>query len=84
MNGSAKVDKQGGKIVVNLTHTLDQDQYNVPLTLKTYVDAGWKQIKVRQGSETFTTRSMSDSVGAYVIYQAIPNGEAVEIEASEN
>ncbi|MGC3944176.1 MAG: hypothetical protein QM762_06565 [Chryseolinea sp.] len=83
MNGSAKVEKQSGKVSVNLTHTLDKSLYTIPLTLKTYVNSGWKKVQVKQGSETITTSPMTDSVGTYVLYQARPNGETIDIVSAD-
>ena len=79
MSASAKVEKQNDKIVVSLTHTLDKNQYGVPLTLKTYVNQDWKEILVKQGSKSETVSSLSDDVGTYVLYNATPNGSVVEL-----
>jgi len=79
MSASVKVEKQNDKILVNLSHTLDKNHYGVPLTLKTYVNGDWKEILVKQGSKSETVSSSSDDVGTYVLYQATPNGSAVEL-----
>jgi peptidoglycan/xylan/chitin deacetylase (PgdA/CDA1 family) len=79
MNASTKVEKENGKIVVNLTHTLDKDQYKTPLTLKTYVNADWKQVQLKQDNESVTTSSLSDQDGSYILYKAKPNEGVVEI-----
>ncbi|MEJ1236595.1 polysaccharide deacetylase family protein [Chryseolinea sp. T2] len=83
MSGSAKVEKLKDKISINLTHTLDKNQYNVPLTLKTYVNSDWKKAQVKQGAETVTTPTLADSVGTFVMYQARPNGETIEITTAD-
>ena len=79
MSASAKVEKQDDKILVTLSHTLDKNQYAVPLTLKTYVNPDWKEILARQGNKSETVSPSSDDVGTYVLYQAIPNGGVVEL-----
>ena len=79
MSASVKGEKQNDKIFVNLSHTLDKNQYAVPLTLKTYVNSDWKEILVKQGSKSETVSSLTDDVGTYVFYQATPNGSAVEL-----
>lgn len=82
MNASLNHEKQNGKIVVNLTHTLDKSFYTVPLTLKTYVTASWKEALVKQGDESVTVSVHSDQKGNYVLYQALPNSNPIEL--SEN
>jgi len=79
MASSAKAEKQNDKILVTLRHTLDKDQYSVPLTLKTYVNSDWKEILVNQGNSSETVSSLSDDVGTFVLYQATPNGDRVEL-----
>jgi peptidoglycan/xylan/chitin deacetylase (PgdA/CDA1 family) len=63
-----------GKIMVSINHTLDKSQYYLPLTLKTYVPAGWKNVKATQGKNTHQLQVKSDDKGNYVLYQAEPNG----------
>ena len=79
MAASAKAEKQNDKILVTLSHTLDKDQYSVPLTLKTYVNSDWKEILVNQGNSSETVSSLSDDVGTFVLYQATLNGDRVEL-----
>lgn len=67
-------DNKDGKIMVSLNHTLDKTQYYLPLTLKTYVPAGWKNVKATQGKHTHQLQVKSDDKGNYVLYQAEPNG----------
>ncbi len=81
MNGSAKAEKRDEHIIVKLTHTLDPDQYTVPLTLKTYVDPSWKKIQVKQGDKSSQIFALEDEKGAYVLYEAAPNGPEVELSA---
>jgi peptidoglycan/xylan/chitin deacetylase (PgdA/CDA1 family) len=84
MNASTKVDKENNKVIINLTHPLDKDQYIVPLTLKTYVNREWKQVQVKQGDKSITAAPLSDHNGSYVLYKATPNGDDVEISELEN
>jgi peptidoglycan/xylan/chitin deacetylase (PgdA/CDA1 family) len=79
MHADVKADKQADKIVVTLKHSLDQNLYKLPLTLKTYVDEEWKEVTVTQGGKSVKVSSQADKDGTYVLYQALPNGEAVEI-----
>jgi hypothetical protein len=53
--------------------------YNLPLTLKTYVDDLWKAVFVKQGAHSKLIKAKSDDEGSYVLYQATPNIGPVEI-----
>jgi peptidoglycan/xylan/chitin deacetylase (PgdA/CDA1 family) len=66
-------NNEGGKIVVTLTHSLNQSMYNLPLTLKTYVSANWKQVRIKQGGHTYIAKPVKDDKGTYVLYLAHPN-----------
>jgi peptidoglycan/xylan/chitin deacetylase (PgdA/CDA1 family) len=72
---SAKVDAQekGGGITVSLTHSLNKKMYYLPLTLKTYIPAGWKKVTVTQGSAKQKPDIQHDEKGAFVLYQVKPN-----------
>jgi hypothetical protein len=81
MSASAKTETVGEVIKVNLTHELDPKQYDIALTLKTYVDPSWKQVRVKQGDRSIETSVSNDAKGAYVQYDANPNGLAIELSA---
>jgi peptidoglycan/xylan/chitin deacetylase (PgdA/CDA1 family) len=66
-------------ITVTLTHSLDPKLYNLPLTVKTFVPKGWKKVKVVQNNETGAFNSASDSIGNFVIYDAVPNGGTITL-----
>jgi hypothetical protein len=68
-----------GKIMVSLNHTLDKTQYYLPLTLKTYVPAGWKNVKATQGKHARQLKVKNDDKGSYVLYQGQPNGVNIVI-----
>jgi hypothetical protein len=60
-------------ITVTLTHSLDPKLYNLPLTLKTYVPSSWKRVQIVQGKTSSTSEQKHDTIGNFVIYEAIPN-----------
>lgn len=68
-----------GKIMVSINHTLDKSQYYLPLTLKTYVPAGWKNVKATQGKNTHQLQVKTDDKGSYVLYQAKANGVSITL-----
>ena len=81
MSASTNVETRGDKVQVSLAHTLDPEQYDVALTLKTYVDPSWEKVHVKQGELSEDVTVLNDSRGAYVLYDAIPNGPAIELSA---
>jgi peptidoglycan/xylan/chitin deacetylase (PgdA/CDA1 family) len=79
MNGKVDVSENADKITVNLSHSLDKDMYDLPLTLKTYVPSAWNTVTVSQGTKEQLVRPESDAQGTFVMYQAIPNAQPVEL-----
>jgi peptidoglycan/xylan/chitin deacetylase (PgdA/CDA1 family) len=67
------------RITVTLSHTLDKSMYDLPLTLKTYVPAAWKHVKIQQGKNTKQVTVVKDEKGSYVLYQAVPNGSILNL-----
>ena len=79
MNAKVTVKEKGEKIVLAIDQSLDRNLYNLPLTLKTYVSGGWKEVMVRQGENSVKVNSLSDQKGSYVLYQVLPEGGEVEL-----
>lgn len=79
MSASVKVENLtiGTRVIVE--HGLDTTIYNLPLTLKTYIDPTWKMVMVTQGDRSADAQPIKDSSGTYVMYQAIPNGQPIGI-----
>jgi peptidoglycan/xylan/chitin deacetylase (PgdA/CDA1 family) len=73
IGGRVTTSRRGGTIEVDLRHDLPAAVYDLPLTLKTYVPAGWTSVEVRQGSRTTSAKTIRDDRGAYVLYPAVPN-----------
>lgn len=81
-NADLKIEQKENQITVDLTHSLDRDLYQLPLTLKTYVPAGWTNVSVEQDGETQQIQTLKDKGGTYARYQAQPNSEVVVLSAS--
>ena len=79
MNANVTVTESREKIIVNLNHTLDKTMYDLPLTLRTVVSPKWKQVTVKQGNDVKQIPSQSNGEETYVLYQAVPGGENIEI-----
>jgi peptidoglycan/xylan/chitin deacetylase (PgdA/CDA1 family) len=79
MNSTIEAEEKDGGVQVKLSHTLDKDQYRVPLTLKTYINPDWKQVTVEQGEETLTVSPQSDATGSFILYNATPNSKPIHL-----
>ena len=83
MRGRVTASWRGRRIEVNLRHDLPLDLYDLPLTLKTYVPAGWQSVEVNQGGRTAQLPTARDERGRYVLYQAAPNSGLVSLAKQE-
>ena len=79
MHAKVQVNQTQNKFAINLSHELDKKWYNLPLTLKTYVPANWRTVKFKQGTKEQQLRPVKDTKGTYVLYQALPNAQPVEL-----
>jgi peptidoglycan/xylan/chitin deacetylase (PgdA/CDA1 family) len=79
MHATVNVKETGNKIMVDLTHSLDKSMYDIPLTLRTYVPAAWKQVQVKQGDKTQTVSIGTNDKGTFVLYQLQPNKGTAEL-----
>ncbi|WP_162055410.1 polysaccharide deacetylase family protein [Pontibacter pamirensis] len=82
MNAKVEVSEKADKIRVNLSHSLDKEMYDLPLTLKTYVPSEWSTVSVSQGTKQQLARPENDANGAFVLYQALPNAQPVELSGT--
>ena len=64
-------------ISVLLSHSLDKNEYNIPLTLKTYVPTHWGKVQVVQGDKITEAASQKDEKGTYVLYAADPDTTSI-------
>ena len=67
------------KITVELTHSLDHQTYDLPLTLKTYLSSDWKNVVVKQNGKEQNIAAEKDAAGNFVLYKAVPNEGAITI-----
>ena len=78
-HASVNAAANNGTITVTLTHSLDPTMYDLPLTLKTYVPAGWRNITITQGQSTQHVEAKNDEKGSYILYQLTPNKTTAQI-----
>ena len=79
MASVAEVATDGDAIIINVTHPLDRDLYDFPLTLKTYITGSWTTVQGIQDGEELNLRKMADEKGDYVLYEAMPNGGEIRL-----
>ena len=79
MHATVKAKEEGDKILVDITHSLDKSMYDIPLTVRTYVPADWKQVQVKQGNKTQTISTATNDKGTFVLYQLQPNKGTAEL-----
>lgn len=78
VNSKIETEYKRKQITVSVTHNLDTSQYNIPLTLKTFVPKKWKEVNISQGQSSFDASTSQDNEGNFIIYQVLPNnGSAV-------
>jgi len=80
MRSTVRTSREGDVLEVALRHDLADERYDLPLTLKTYVPAAWTAVEVRQGTGLSRAAVEKDERGSYVLYQARPNAEPVQLE----
>lgn len=77
MNGSVKSKMSGKKINVELTHTLDNAMYDIPLTLSTIVPGSWKKAVIKHGGKV---QEVTVNNGK-ILYELSPNKGVAEISS---
>jgi hypothetical protein len=79
MHATITAKKTGDKIIVDLTHSLDGSMYDIPLTVRTYVPANWKQVQVEHEDKIQTIATGTNDKGTFVLYQLRPNKGSAEL-----
>jgi len=70
-------------ITVFLSHGLDQQIYDLPLTLKTVVPADWKSADLQQGARRTGLIVHQQGDIAFVRYRAVPDSAKIIISKKE-
>jgi hypothetical protein len=79
MRSSIQTTQSGQTIEVTVTHRLDPAKYDVDLTARTSVPAGWTRVEVRQGDRLQHVTVVQGPAGSYAQYRITPNGGAARI-----
>lgn len=80
MNAKVNAKQENDKISIDLTHTLDKQTYDLPLTLRTYVPNEWQKVQLTWGDKSETLVPVKGNEGTYVQYQLKPNAGAAELK----
>jgi peptidoglycan/xylan/chitin deacetylase (PgdA/CDA1 family) len=80
MRANIQTVQSGQTIEVTVTHPLDPKKYDLDLTARTTVPAGWKTVDVRQGPRSQKVTVVESPAGNYVQYRITPNSGAARIE----
>jgi hypothetical protein len=80
MTAAVRGEVTGDVVRVTLTHTLDPQVYDLPLTLRTRVPDTWARARIQQGDTVATLPVVAGDGTAVVQYQARPNGPAIDID----
>jgi peptidoglycan/xylan/chitin deacetylase (PgdA/CDA1 family) len=72
--------KDGDQIRIRLSHSLDPELYDLPLTLKTYIPETWESVEFNQEEKRWFPNIDADESGHYVLYEALPNNEEIILE----
>ncbi len=81
MHTVVSVNNESNTLTIGLENDLDTEWYNIPLTLKTYVDPLWTKVKVIQNGEAKKIPTEKDEKGNFVQYQAVPNDGKVVLSS---
>jgi hypothetical protein len=81
MHGDVRSYNDGETIRVVLRDDLTDPSYDLPLTLRTNVTSTWHTVEVRQGERVKRVEVVHQDGQDWVLYQAMPNAEAVIIHS---
>ncbi len=82
MNAKVSFSLKEEKINVKLTHPLNKRIYDIPLTLKTYVNPEWRAVDVKQGNSVLRVDVQHVEGEAYILYQAMPGKGTIVLTAA--
>ncbi|UCC94482.1 MAG: polysaccharide deacetylase family protein, partial [Candidatus Omnitrophota bacterium] len=67
------LSESSNEITLDLTHPLNNDIYNIPLTIRSTVPLSWDEVEISQDESTFVIEPVIENNEAVVYYDAIPN-----------
>lgn len=79
MHGKVESKTSSDTITVTLSHDLDQQVYDLPLTLRTLVPETWQTVHLQQGELKKNLTVQKEGSIALVQYRAMPNASKIMI-----
>jgi hypothetical protein len=73
MSSTVTTTEAGDALEISVTHSLDPKLYDLLLTAKTRVPAGWTSVRFQQGDITRIVRVQREGGSAYVLNRVSPN-----------
>jgi peptidoglycan/xylan/chitin deacetylase (PgdA/CDA1 family) len=67
------------KIVLNLTDTVDDDKFDMPLTVKVRIDPSWKTVEATQSGKAVEAKVIDHDGAAFALVQPVPDRGEVTI-----
>lgn len=61
------------EIVFQLTHQMDPNIFNLPITIKRKLPMAWEDVKVEQSNQLVNHQIIVDADTSYIVFDAIPN-----------
>jgi peptidoglycan/xylan/chitin deacetylase (PgdA/CDA1 family) len=83
MASTVTTKQAGDAIDVTVTHALSPKLYNLPLTARTTVPAGWAQADIQQGNARQTVPVQREGGNAHVMYRIAPNAGPARLTPSD-
>ncbi len=83
MNAKMEFTADSASVIVSLSHGLDPQVYDLPLTLRTVVPTAWKTADLRQGAKKIKLPVQKQGEIAFVQYRALANAEKIVISKKE-
>jgi hypothetical protein len=80
MSSKVTTRTAGEAIEVSVTHSLDPNLYDLPVTARTTVPAEWSVVKLRQGAEERWLPIHRAGGKSFVMYRIMPNAGTASLE----
>ena len=80
MASTVATRRSAGAIDVTVTHTLDAELYDLPLTARTRVPPDWTSVRFTQGPTRQIIPVHREAGNSYAMYRIVPNGRPARLE----
>jgi peptidoglycan/xylan/chitin deacetylase (PgdA/CDA1 family) len=77
-----ELDKNDSSITIQLTDSLRNDIYNIPLTIRVLVSSAWSNAKIKQAEKEVPFALVQENGQLYAMFDVIPDGGYIRISKS--